>query len=1463
MVQTVGHIFVSYSHEDKELVKNLEEGLERQGLAVWVDARQLRGGDQLEPEIEEAIEGARAVLLVLSNCTFNSAWVLREVQYALKVKKKIIPILLEGVKPAALKLYFKKEPVAVKIEVGPGGLNEAMPHLLAALEERAPADVRPMLRPPARPTAELVLELTDPAMVEQDGSRRAGASAKLTYVPAQKGEREVESRSRFNLTAPLGPIEAEELRWYLERYALWPAGLFKERAQKVEKQLPGWGKDLYEAMFNHDSVGDVLSAWQGTPDQIDRRFTVLVDESLLAGTEEARQAEANEAASLLLGLPWELLHDGRGYLFQGARPVQVRRRLPNRNHLPGTVSVPPIRILLVSPRPEDEAAGYIDHRASALPLVGALESLGDLARLTVLSPPTFPGLQEALREARQRGTPFQVVHFDGHGVFDRRLGLGGLCFEDPTDSQKPEERGSQIIDAPDLGAVMKDYRIPLFFLEACQTAQTDKDPTASVAAALLEAGVAAVVAMSHSVLVETARRFVEAFYRRLAAGSRVAEAVLAGQQALFADSFRRKVFGAGRLNLQDWFVPVLFQEQQDLQLVTAVPSRDIRAVDQQAQQSRFADLPEPPEHQFVGRSRELLKLERLLAQKNYAVVCGQGGEGKTTLAAELARWLIRSCRFHQGVFVCVEDIYDVRTVVDRIGSQLQPGYMVSQYNEDDLLTKALQPICQKLRHQSTLILLDNLESLLPADRDDPSLQDAARFDPEALDTFFNLCQKLLGAAPETRLLFTSRQPLPPPFDTPRNRLTLGRLSQDDAVDLVQKAMTTAGLTPKEDDRAAAQPEVLALVETVNRHARSLVLLAPFIGEFGLSRTTGQLSDLMDRLHQKYPNERERSLFASLELSLDRLSPSLRSKINGLAPFQGGAHLFTLKEVLELDDEELASLIEQLHRYGLATPLDYGFIRFHPALCPYLRRQPDEQTLTHITARWAHSQHQLAGFLYEQQFEDAQLSATLTSLELPNLVHLLQRVQAGGDPEQTAALATRLEQLIAPLGRPHLLKRVVQIRQQEAEKLPDWSHTRFGSSIMEIDRLLESGNFSQALKNAQESLGRCLQEGEDAYSGAAYDTAYIYWELGRVLKMGGASQAALPHIDEARQRFQQLADRGDTDAARMASAALTERGDCLCNLGRFDEAAAAYEAGIEISQDLDDSRGMAVKKIQLGTVRMYQGRHDEALKAYEEARRIFTGLGEPASVAVSWHQTGMVYEEAGQYEPAEQAYQKALSIRVQYNIKADEAANLNQLGNLYKKMDRPEEAVAFYRQAADKYAAIQDTANEGRARNNIADTLIKLRRFDEARPEVERAIECKKPFGHAALPWTTYDILCDLEQAEGNGQAARQARDQAIDLYLAYRRDGGENHFPGGQLCAACRQAMGENHTAEMKNRLEQLGESADTSSSIKSLAAKLRAILDGDRDPRLAEDPALYYHDAAEIKIILEQGERWNDGMVE
>ena len=145
-----GKIFISHASADDDFVKALRKALEESRLPVWVDSRNLRGGDKLAPEIETAIAQARQVIVVLSPNTINSPWVRREIQQALQVEKqrkddgyRVIPLLLPGVQPSALELWFDEVPLGVKVELKTGGVNEAMPAILAALGERLPTDHQP------------------------------------------------------------------------------------------------------------------------------------------------------------------------------------------------------------------------------------------------------------------------------------------------------------------------------------------------------------------------------------------------------------------------------------------------------------------------------------------------------------------------------------------------------------------------------------------------------------------------------------------------------------------------------------------------------------------------------------------------------------------------------------------------------------------------------------------------------------------------------------------------------------------------------------------------------------------------------------------------------------------------------------------------------------------------------------------------------------------------------------------------------------------------------------------------------------------------------------------------------------------------------------------------------------------------------------------------------------------------
>jgi tetratricopeptide (TPR) repeat protein len=222
------------------------------------------------------------------------------------------------------------------------------------------------------------------------------------------------------------------------------------------------------------------------------------------------------------------------------------------------------------------------------------------------------------------------------------------------------------------------------------------------------------------------------------------------------------------------------------------------------------------------------------------------------------------------------------------------------------------------------------------------------------------------------------------------------------------------------------------------------------------------------------------------------------------------------------------------------------------------------------------------------------------------------------------------------------------------------------------------------------------------------------------------------------------------------------------------------------------------------------------------------------------------------EQAEQAYRQSLAISVQRQNCLGEAGSLVELGLLYDRMGRMEEAATFHRQAADIFARLQDQRNEGRARSNLAGSLIEIQRYDEARRELRRAIECDKFFGHAAEPWKTWGILHDLEQVTGNEQAAAAARDQAIGSYLAYRRAGGESQSLIAGLYALALKAIQRGETTEAAQALAEGWSDSDIYTLIQTRLAKIQAILRGDRDLALAADPNLDYCNAAEMQLLLE-----------
>ncbi|MBF0309351.1 MAG: tetratricopeptide repeat protein [Magnetococcales bacterium] len=1229
----------------------------------------------------------------------------------------------------------------------------------------------------------------------------------------------------FDFEAPLGPIEAEEVTWYLERYHRWPGEAFRYRAKKVEAALPVWGKALYEALFN---VPEMVASWQQAEE---RTLTLRLEDD-----------PSTEGAARLFALPWELLHDDRGFLLEATPPVRLRRQFAGESGTTASATQGPLRVLLLSPRPEEPDIGYINHRVTAKPLAKTLKALGDRAEFTLLPEPTLTELVVALKRAKKSGRPFHVVHFDGHGTYLAEKGQGALCFEAERQQKKLVNRQARIVSTAKLHNVLKKLGVPFVFLEACKSGQAGLDATASVAGAFLHLGAGAVAAMSHSVLVVTAEKLVTEFYARLARGATLSEAMVAGQRHLFDDRVRGYYLGAGRLELQDWFVPQLYQQAGgDCALVAA------GHVAKEVKPTADDPLPTVHAHEFVGRSRKLLTLERLFLVEGYAVLLGEGGEGKTALAVEAAHWLRLIGRVERVAFVSLEDHKHLDAVLDQLGKLLAGETCPPAALDREQAIRAIEGV---LKRQSTLLVLDNMETVLPPRKGAPS----GAYDEEILWELLTLFQRLMGVG-QTRLLFTSREELPVPFANTYHYVSIGALEEWDAVEMVREVLQKAGVVPAVVAGEDTEETLLNLVRSVRCHARTLALLAPDLARDGLCQTTETLHQLMRQLHEKYPNDRERSLYAGVALALNRLSPETRRLIRPLGVLQGGGHLGVIGEVLGISDQDrLTALATELAQSGLCQIHENGYLTFHFALCPFLWGEMPAMEREATLAHWLQAEAQFLAFLHQQHSKDSRFSANLTLLDLDNHLFGLEKAAQLCSVEQAIEWAGLMATLLKNLNRKSAQQRVATIQQELEKRLGDgWSHTHFDAAMAFAELLEQQGHLNEAMVAAQRLLQQSQSAGETAYETASYDLAVAYHLAGRYSSMNGNPARAMADLNEALSRFTKLGQGGSQEARHMIAAVTSDLGDCCLILGQPDQAELLHQRSADQDVIEGNLRGVAVSKMQLGMVYWQQKRYKEALQAYAEAQEEFSRLNEPNMVAVSWHKTGEVYQEMQFWQDAEDAYRKSLQIKTQQGNPWNMVGTLSKLGTLFADQDRSEEAAVLFRKALEISIQLQNKATEGGIRNNLAYTLLKLNHMKEARQEIQQAIKCKVPFGHAAALWKCYDILARIESADNQPKAAAEARRQARRLFAQYRRDGGENHDIAVDLCHKTAATIQNGAIVQSKNDIMQIAQNPNLPSYLQPLFPVLNSILDGNRDPALADTPGLDFDDAVEVELLLEQ----------
>ncbi|WP_445371605.1 tetratricopeptide repeat protein [Methylomonas sp. HW2-6] len=1153
---------------------------------------------------------------------------------------------------------------------------------------------------------------------------------------------------------PLTVRDHEDLRWYVEVYAAHALGdPDDQEARRIKARLPVLGKALFDAVFGQREAQRLFNDFQDAAGDT-RLLTISADHPAI------------------LGLPWELLHDPSApdgtFLFH--EKLSIRRRYAGANKGRGPFKIQTkdrLHLLMVVSRPED--AGFIDPRADAEAILDAIDQHAP-GRISVefLRPATLDVLLNRLED--EQLPAIDILHFDGHGVFDKSGGIlknaraahaehgsfreadasgapntGYLVFEDC-------EGKSALLSAAVLGQYLYRKEVGLVILSACQSAaHGDSDePLGSVAARLTAAGIPAVLAMSHSVLVQTTQALLGEFYQELAKGRSLGLALDKARRYLdnHPEKYPLQLGNQTRtLKLHDWFIPTLYQSGADTPLLSAV-----RAAPVPPAAPPF--LPARPEAGFFGRRRELWQIERGFAgQARRISISGFGGQGKTALALEAGRWLLRSGLFHRAVFVNYAETpsRDAVAVAVAALSVVLDQSLTDTHAATDALRNA--PPC--------LIILDNLDSL-----------DAAALKP-LLDAALAWSE-----AGGSRVLLTSRRPdfHHPGYPTQGSLRHLAielaglgsRANPDDA--LAWYAQLNR-LPPAPTQALPARSALVVLFALVDFHPLSIRVLSAQLKTRRISELGGRLEALLDKTDPTGLNEdHPAALVASLHLSLEKLDARARALLPRLGVFQGCAMEPELLAVTAIPETAWPALRQQLQAAALLNAeslpeVNPPFLRFHPTLAPLLWSELDQAERETLATAHRQRYYGLANYLSNEDKRKPHFARAVARRELPNLLYAVRGAFEHDEP-QAADFADSLNWFLRVFGLRREQAELARLAEQQANTVG--SEAWYLAQTNRGKQLFGAGRIADAVKVFEHVLAEL---GETA----SYQRAQNLGQIGRCFNAGGRPNLA---ADFQQQALAVLAELESSDhVKRQTGACLTDLADALRDLGHYAEARQAYLDGLAIDQELQDLRGQGVTLGQLGTLAILEGRHDEALNRYREALSLFQSLNEPAMEAVAWYQLGRVYQEARQWQDAEHCYRKSAEINEALGDKSGAASTWNQLARVNEAQGKAAAAETWYRKAIDQYRDDNDDLHLSGTLNNLADLLRnQTGRLDEARQLAETSLTLSQGLEPGITEvWKIYHLLAEIatRQAEAGGapdtllQQARNYRRLAREAYKAY------------------------------------------------------------------------------------------------